>query len=68
MGGGELQPEIPERGETESNGDSKSTNERGPSSQAADPLPLPLREVKTGRNHLNEEFTPLLPTGIGERF
>ncbi len=30
--------------------------------------PLPLRVVKTGRNHLNENFTPLLPTGIGERF
>jgi hypothetical protein len=32
------------------------------------------REAKTKRlfsqcrNHLNEEFTPLLPTGIGERF
>jgi hypothetical protein len=32
------------------------------------PSPLPLRLAKTGRNHLNEEFTPLLPTGIGERF
>ncbi len=30
--------------------------------------PIPLRVAKTGRNHLNEEFTPLLPTGIGERF
>jgi hypothetical protein len=30
--------------------------------------PLPLRVAKTGRKHLNEEFTPLLPTGIGERF
>jgi hypothetical protein len=30
--------------------------------------PLPLHVAKTGRNHLNEEFTPLLPTGIGERF
>jgi hypothetical protein len=30
--------------------------------------PLPLRVAKTGRNHLNEELTPLLPTGIGERF
>jgi hypothetical protein len=29
---------------------------------------LPLLVAKTGRNHLNEEFTPLLPTGIGERF
>ncbi len=36
----------------------------------ADPLP-PSSTVcvaKTGRNLLNEEFTPLLPTGIGERF
>jgi hypothetical protein len=32
------------------------------------PPPLPLRVAKTGRNHLNEELTPLLPTGIGERF
>jgi hypothetical protein len=32
------------------------------------PFSLPLRVAKTGRNHLNEEFTPLLPTGIGERF
>ncbi len=23
---------------------------------------------KSGRNHPNEEFGPLLPTGIGERF
>ncbi len=30
--------------------------------------PLPLCVAKTGSNHLNEEFTPLLPTGIGERF
>ncbi len=32
------------------------------------PSPLPLHVAKTGRNHLNEKFTPLLPTGIGERF
>jgi hypothetical protein len=32
------------------------------------PSPPPLRVAKTGRNNLNEEFTPLLPTGIGERF
>jgi hypothetical protein len=37
-------------------------------SQGADPLSLPLRIAKTGRNYLNEEFTPILPTGIGERF
>jgi hypothetical protein len=30
--------------------------------------PLPLRVAKTGKNHLNEEITPLLPTGKGERF
>jgi hypothetical protein len=30
--------------------------------------PPPLRVAKPGRNHLNEEFTPLLPTWIGERF
>jgi hypothetical protein len=32
------------------------------------PSPPPLCVAKTGRNNLNEEFTPLLPTGIGERF
>ncbi len=32
------------------------------------PSHLPLRVATTGRNHLNEEFTPLLPTGIGEKF
>ncbi len=32
------------------------------------PSPLPLRVPKAGRNHLNEEITPLLPTGIGERY
>jgi hypothetical protein len=32
------------------------------------PSPLPIRVAKTGRNHLNEESTPLLPTGIRERF
>jgi hypothetical protein len=31
-------------------------------------LPLPLCVAKTGSNHLNEEFTSILPTGIGERF
>jgi hypothetical protein len=35
--------------------------------QGADPLPLPLRVATTGNHHLNEEITPLLPTGIGER-
>jgi hypothetical protein len=28
--------------------------------------PSPLRVAKAGRNHLNEEITPLLPTGIGD--
>jgi hypothetical protein len=39
-------------------------------SQGADPHPpsLPLREGRQGRNHLNEEITPLLPTGIGEQY
>jgi hypothetical protein len=32
------------------------------------PTPPPLRVAKAGRNHLNEEITPLLPTGIGERY
>ncbi len=36
--------------------------------QGADSLPPPPRVAKTGKNHLNEEITPLLPTGIGERF
>jgi hypothetical protein len=40
----------------------------GSLSQGADHLPLPLLVAKTGRNHLNEEFISLLPTGIGERF
>ncbi len=30
--------------------------------------PLPLHVAKTVRNHLNEEITPLLPTGIDERY
>ncbi len=28
---------------------------------------IPLRVAKAGSNHFNEEITPLLPTGIGER-
>jgi hypothetical protein len=36
--------------------------------QGADSLLPPLRVAMTGKNHLNEEITPLLPTGIGERF
>ncbi len=30
--------------------------------------PLPLCVAKTGKNQLNEEITPLLSTGIGDRF
>ncbi len=30
--------------------------------------PPPLPWGKAGRNHLNEKVTPLLPSGIGERF
>jgi hypothetical protein len=30
--------------------------------------PLPVRVVKAGKIHLKEEVTPLLPTGIGERY
>ncbi len=33
--------------------------------QGADPLPLSFTRGKTGRNHLNKEITPLLPSGIG---
>ncbi len=40
----------------------------GSSQRAPTPSPPPLRVAKTGKNHLNEEITPLLPTGIGERF
>jgi hypothetical protein len=43
--------------------DASSPSQRGPT-----PPPLPLHMAKTGRNHLNKEITPLLPTGIGERF
>jgi hypothetical protein len=44
------------------------TKNRSQNHRARIPSPLPLRVAKTGRNHLNEEFTLLLPTGIGERF
>jgi hypothetical protein len=36
--------------------------------QGADPHPPSSTRGKAGRNHWNEEITPLLPTGIGERF
>jgi hypothetical protein len=32
------------------------------------PAPLPLREGRQGRNHLNEEIIPLLLSGIGEQY
>ncbi len=32
------------------------------------PLLPPLHVAKTDRNNLNEEITPLLPTGIGQRY
>ncbi len=32
------------------------------------PSPFPLLVAKAGRNLLNEEITPLLPTGIGEQY
>jgi hypothetical protein len=32
------------------------------------PSHLPRRVAKAGRNHLNEEITPLFPTGIGEEY
>jgi hypothetical protein len=37
-------------------------------SQGADLNPPPSTRGKAGRSHLNEEITPFLPTGIGERF
>jgi hypothetical protein len=39
-----------------------------PSTGRGSPPPLRYRVAKTGRNNLKEGFTPLLPTGIGERF
>jgi hypothetical protein len=35
--------------------------------QGADPPHLPPRR-KAGRNHMNEEITPLLPTGLTEQY
>ncbi len=37
------------------------------SPQGADPPSLPLCVATAGKNHLNEEITPFLPTSIGER-
>jgi hypothetical protein len=36
--------------------------------QGADPDPPSSTRGKTGRNHLKEEITPLLATGIGKRY
>jgi hypothetical protein len=36
------------------------------SNRVPTPSPLRLRVAKTGKNHLNEETTPILHTGIGE--
>jgi hypothetical protein len=42
---------------------------KGPQGADTSPPPSPSpRRWKAGRNQLNEEITPLLPTGIGERF
>ncbi len=38
----------------------------GVNTQGAHPPPFPLRVAKAGRNHLNKEITPILPTGIGQ--
>ncbi len=35
--------------------------------RSADHSSLPLRVATVGKNHLNEDITPLLPTGTGER-
>jgi hypothetical protein len=35
--------------------------------QGDDPSPFPLHVAKAGRNHLNEEITPLLTTRKGKR-
>jgi hypothetical protein len=40
----------------------------GTDPQGAESLPPPLRVAKTGKNHMNDEITPLLPTGIGEQY
>ncbi len=43
-------------------------NTKDSNPQGADPPPPPLRAAKASRNHFNEEITPLLPTGICERY
>ncbi len=42
--------------------------ERGGTTGGRPPPLIPLSVAKAGRNHLNEEITPLLPTGIGKRY
>ncbi len=42
--------------------------EKGLTHRVPTPSHLPLCVAKAGRNHLNEDITPLLPTGIGERY
>jgi hypothetical protein len=37
-------------------------------SQDADPRPLSFSVAKAGKYHLNEEITPVLTTGVGERY
>jgi hypothetical protein len=43
------------------------TDRNGHRAQGADPSPLPVHVATAGKNHLNEEIAPLLPTGRGER-
>ncbi len=45
----------------------KSQQSCSSNTQGAGPLPPSSTVAKAGRNYLNEEITPLLPTGIGER-
>jgi hypothetical protein len=46
----------------------RSYTHRAPTPLFPSPPPPPVRVAKTGKNHMNEEIIPLLPTGIGERF
>jgi hypothetical protein len=46
----------------------KTDEGRGEALASVDPHPPSSTRGKTGKNHLNEENTPLLPTGIDERF
>jgi hypothetical protein len=49
-----------------SNGHCKFHQHLGKATGYRPPPTLPRRVAKAGRNHLNEEITPLVPTGIGE--